>query len=149
MGLCQEGTRHGEPLPHTKRVSRHSLIGRVAQPHEFELLRDQSLRDAGRCRHPQEVFTPGAWALDRLQHGANHLPRVAEGAEILASNTSRASRGCHQAEKDLHRSGLAGSVGAEESGDLTGMDLEGQTVNNRSRIETFRETVHGDDSVEC
>src|SRR5262249_54434391 len=76
---------------------------------------------------------------------------AADASSLVADVESRHGRltltRLEQSDEDFHRRGLAGSVGAEESEDFTGGDVEGDVIDGREISEPTGEVVRRDDLV--
>ncbi|GAB3850537.1 hypothetical protein GCM10027610_075650 [Dactylosporangium cerinum] len=94
-------------------------------------------------REPQQVVARGPPRLQRtrVQQRTEVTQGAAEAAVRPAPDQRGARVGCVEAENHPHRGGLAGAVGADESGDLAGFDGERHPVEGGLRPEPFAKSV--------
>ena len=129
-GVAEQRGGDAEALAHAEREPARATAGDVGEADHLEHLVDAAAVDAVGIGHPAQVIPGAAARVDRLglEEGADVAEREAEVAVGVAVNGDLAGGGGVEADHHPHGGRLAGTVGAEEAGDLAGAHLEAEVV---------------------
>jgi len=128
--------REGEPQPLllTARALPHLACHETVQPRPAHDVVDTRVRVVQGGDSPHRLsHAEVAQQATGLQDG-RHLPGNHGAARRGAQHLDRARRGWHQAQRDVERGCLAGTVRAEERDDLAGRDLDVDTVDRHDGL---------------
>lgn len=128
--VAEQGGGDAEALAHAEGEGADALSGHAGQSGQLDDLVDPAARDAMGVGQGHEVADGRAARVDRLglQQGADLLERCGVLRVAAAVDGGRAAGRRVQADDHAHGRGFSGAVGAEESGDLTRLDGEAQSV---------------------
>ncbi|MGX1239339.1 hypothetical protein RKD46_000443 [Streptomyces pseudovenezuelae] len=131
-GFTEQRRRDAEPLSHAEGKGADALAGHAGQSGELDDLVHPAPRDAVRVRERHQMVERAAAGMDGLglQQGADLVQRCPVLRVRHAVDGHRTLGGGVQTYDHAHGGGLAGTVGAEEAGDLTGLDGEAQLVDD-------------------
>jgi hypothetical protein len=134
LRVAEEGGCDAEPLSHAEGEAARALLRHLAQPDEVEYLVDPSPLDRVGLRDPDQMVVRAAPAVQSagLEQRADLVQRVAMCGVRLAVHRDVAGGRGVEPEDHSHRRRLAGAVRAEEAGDDTRLNREGQLVDRES-----------------
>lgn len=147
--VAEQGRGDPQPLLHAEGETADATARRLGQPDFLEHLVHPAPRDAVAAGQGGQVGGGAAAAVDLsgVEEGAD----VPQSARVLvegdAADGGGAGGGRIQAEDHPQGGGLAGSVGAEESGDLARPHGEGQMVDGRLAAVALGEFVDFDHGI--
>lgn len=130
LGVAQQCGGDPEALAHAEGVRLHPSARHRRQPGLRQYLVHPAPRDAvarGQCAQLVPAGT-GAVRGVRVEQGADVAQRFAERGVGAAADRGGTGGRPVEAEHEPHGGGLSGAVGAEEAGDLAGVDGEGEVV---------------------
>ena len=153
LGPAEQHACEAQPLAHALRVRLHLPVDRVAELGDGERLLEVGVGELVRrppptraCRFviPERCGTNAAVSISAPTRRSSGLP----GPHRLAEQARLAGGGVDQAEQHPQARGLARAVRAEQSADLTLLDLEAQVVDREhARAEALREAADLDDRL--
>lgn len=144
--VTQQRPRQREPLPRTEGEAADPTAGSRVEPDQLEQLVDPSITDPRRKGHHPEVVACGAARMEagRLERGSDDRGRARDLHIAAASDGGRAAGWCDEPEQHPKGRGLARAVRTEESGDTSGVDVEGEVVHGGYRPEPLAQMGHRD-----
>src|SRR6266545_1545291 len=155
LGVAEQRGRQPESLAHAKGVGPHPPVGRILELDLSQHLVGAMGRNLCRGRERSQVVAPRASGVEvvRLEHRSDPTCRLVEVA-VAAPEGERLARGrLGEAEQDTKAGRLAGAVRAEESGDGSRLQGEGEVVHGDEVAEALGQRPDGDDgspaATEC
>ena len=123
---CRVAEQRGgdaEPLAHPEREPAGAAVGDVGEADEVEDLVDPPTVDVVRIGQPAQVVPSAASRMHRLglEQGADVAEREAQVPVALPVDGDPTGGRPVEADHHAHGGGLAGAVGSEEAGDLSGL----------------------------
>jgi hypothetical protein len=135
-----------EPLAHAHGEAADLALGVARQADQTEDLVGALLVVAAGAGHHAQVG-PGAprrVEAGRLEHGADRRGRMFQVLIVATGDGRRPGRGVDEAEQHAQCRGLARSVGPEEAGDASRLDVEREVVDGQHGPEVLGEPAYLD-----
>ncbi|GAA4584906.1 hypothetical protein GCM10023194_26030 [Planotetraspora phitsanulokensis] len=146
LGVAQQCGRDAEALAHPQGQGSDAPARRVRQPDRLQDLRHAAARDPVAACQRRQVGVPAASGMQRagVKERADLPQRVPDPVVRHAADQGGARGGMVEPEDESHRRRFARAVGAEESGDRTGSDIQGQVVDDHPVSVAFAQSVETD-----
>ena len=134
--------RDSEPLAHPEREAARATARDVLQTHHREDLVDPGRRNTVRLGQREQMMPSAASPVERprLQERTDLAQRCPLVGVAAPANGGAAGSGTVKSGDHPHGGGLAGAVGSQESGDLTGADRERQVVDGEGVAVSLRQS---------
>ena len=138
--VAEQRVRQAQALAHAEREPADLAARDVGESDESEHLVDPAGRQPRGLRVHLQVVRGGAPGVEAgcLERRPDRLQRPREVGVAAAGDRRGARGGRHEAEQDAQARRLSGAVGAEESGDRSGFDAGGESVDGGDGSEALR-----------